>query len=159
MVPEAVVDALQDNGRYAKAIVQLAGLKTSTVDGQVIEVAAQWDAQSFQPPIFLSIPNEAGRISWVHPDPAPRIYQRTLGMLEETFRQMNIPARMVVISVTLSRETKKPHFRAFMFRKEAFPVKDYDEIWLRRKAWKAEELETAVRELRKLKRKLKGVGY
>ncbi len=159
MVPDVILDWLQHNERYTKIIVHLAGLLTADVPGFPVEVAVWWDGDKFIPPVHLSIVNNVGRIVWTHTEEAPKLYERSLEILEETFREMVIPARMIVMGVVLSNETKKVHFKFLKFFDKPFPTLPQEKVILTRRTWPAEELEVAIQQLRKMKRKLRGLGY
>ena len=161
MVPQAVMDAIQSDQRYAKAIISLAGIRTASTDGTNIDIAAYWDGEKFIMPVHLSINiPDVGRISWTSPTDNPRIFKQTLGKMENQFKAIATPPLMMLFSAIISKFTKKVHFNQL----RSLPVKELPsqpraEITLERESWDAEELEKQVKELVQAKRKLKGMGF
>lgn len=161
MVPHAILDALQNDERYAKAVASLAGIRTASTDGLHLDIARYWDGDKFVGPTHLSISlPDVGRVSWTVPEKVPYIFKQTLQKLESQFHAMAIPPTMSLFYSVLSKFTKKPHFKALTFIPvDKLPEKRKAEIHLERTDWDAEELEKNVRDLIKARRKLKGMGF
>jgi hypothetical protein len=161
---EQIVAWLKTDKGYARNIVRLAGLRVSDdkQEGIHFDVMGTWDGQHWIAPYFYSLPLRPGRISWYTSEPS-RLFNRSLGDLSETFREMMVPKNVIGFAGYLRDDNKQIYFDEFTFMPISMDLDaakpGNEKIWLREKLWDSTRLAEAVKELQKARRHLKGLGF
>lgn len=150
---------LMRDDRYAKAIVSLAGVRTAEIKGLDVDVSAAWNGIDYKEGVWIAAGTPEQGVAVWREAKTPRLFKLTLGALEETFRELTLAPSFVTMVVTISTQ-KRPHFRKFVFNPASGYMVDTQEVVIRLPSiyWKPSELELIAKELRKMPRKLKGMG-
>lgn len=158
MRPEVVVDWLAKNDAYAKAIVNLAGIRVGPVsNGIPIRIEALWDYPEFRPPLVYAIPLDEGTMFWSSDTTKTGLFRKTLGLLTETFSSLNLPKKIVVFAGEIDPDAKRLHFRSFMFGdSHVVPAKTC--VLLNKTVGEPAELADMMHRFIRLSKKLKGIG-
>ncbi len=159
MHPDFVVDSLAKNDQYAKAIVSLAGIRTTPVAaGLPIRIEALWDRPDFHAPLVFSIPTKEADMIWSGDTTKTALFRKTLGLLKETFDSLALPRRVIVFSGEINLESKCLHFKSFTFgTSHVVPTKTA--VIFHQTVWDADAIRDVLRRLSDLRRKLRGIGF
>lgn len=157
MSPNVVVDWLAKNDAYAKAIVQMAGIRVGSCNAGVpIRIEALWD-EGFKGPIVYSIPLAEGTLFWSGETTHTALFRKTLGLLTDTFKGLMLPTRVVVFDGEIDLTAKKLHFKSFTFG-QTHVVPTSNLIVLSHTVDKIDKMQEILQKFVILSRKLKGIG-
>lgn len=159
MSPDVIVDWLSKNDQYSKAIVSLAGIRTTPVTaGLPIKIEALWERPEFRPPLVFSIPTKEADMIWSGDTTKTALFRKTLGLLKETFDGLMLPRRVVVFSGEINLESKQLHFKSFAFG-DSHVVPTKTAVIFNQTVWDADTIQEVLHKLANLRRKLRGIGF